>query len=87
MTLQIKFVRITNKICRERNVQMKLDIAKLDNYRLKALLNQQELADKANVSRATVSTIMNRGTCSKATLFKLAKALDVEPVELLKVEG
>ncbi|MGB4610328.1 MAG: helix-turn-helix transcriptional regulator [Saccharofermentanales bacterium] len=66
---------------------MKLDITKLDNFRLKAVLNQQELADKANISRATVSTIMSRGTCSKPTLFKLAKALDVEPVELLLVEG
>lgn len=66
---------------------MRIDLEKFKELYMLKLLTQTELADKANVSRATVSTIMNRGTCSKATLFKLAKALDVKPVELLKVEG
>ncbi|NLJ70690.1 MAG: helix-turn-helix transcriptional regulator [Clostridiaceae bacterium] len=66
---------------------MKIDLEKLKELCMIRLLTQTELADKANISRATVSTIMYRGTCSKPTLFKLAKALDVEPVELLKVEG
>jgi len=62
---------------------MKLDIEQLEFYRMSLMLNQGELAQKADISQATLSTLKNRGTCSKATLKKIARALEVDPTELL----
>lgn len=66
---------------------MRIDLEKIKELYMQMLLTQTELADKANVSRATVSAVMNRGTCSKGTLIKLANALQVEPQELLMIES
>lgn len=63
---------------------MKIDVQKLEYLRMLKMWTQQELADTAGISRATVSAIVFRGTCSKPTLFKLAKALEVDPVDLLQ---
>lgn len=40
-------------------------------------LNQSELADKANMSRGTLSVIMNGKSCRPETVLRLANALDV----------
>ena len=57
---------------------------RLKNLRVRRALTQQELADRAGIS----SNALNRIERSKAephmsTLRKLAKALDVDPTELL----
>ena len=57
---------------------------RLKNLRIRRALTQQELADKAGIS----SNALNRIEPSKAephmsTLRKLAKALDVDPSELV----
>ena len=58
---------------------------RLKNLRIRRALTQQELAEKAGIS----SNALNRIELSKAephmsTLRKLAKALDVDPTELIE---
>jgi len=58
---------------------------KLKNERRKNGLSQLELAEKAKVGLATISMaeIAQQDLTTK-TLYKIAKALDIEPYELLK---
>jgi transcriptional regulator with XRE-family HTH domain len=56
----------------------------LKAIRTRRLLTQEELADKAGVSAATVVNIeRNNQEPHFRTIRKLAKALDVDPTELL----
>jgi transcriptional regulator with XRE-family HTH domain len=60
---------------------------KLRNLRDERYLSQRELADKANVSPATVFKLeANRSEPHPRTIRKLAKALGVEPSELAPKE-
>jgi transcriptional regulator with XRE-family HTH domain len=52
---------------------------RLKNLRIRRALTQQELADRAGIS----SNALNRIELSMSTLRKLAKALDVDPSELI----
>jgi transcriptional regulator with XRE-family HTH domain len=57
---------------------------KLKEARIRRLLTQEELAEKAGVSAATVVNIeRNNQEPHFRTIRKLAKALDVDPTELL----
>lgn len=47
-------------------------------------MNLSQLAEKADVSRQTLSTIKNRCTCKALTAYKLAAALDVDVTEILQ---
>ena len=56
----------------------------LKNARTRRLLTQEELADKAGVSAATVVNIeRDNQEPHFRTIRKLAKALDVDPTDLL----
>jgi transcriptional regulator with XRE-family HTH domain len=56
----------------------------LKNARTRRLLTQEELAEKAGVSAATVVNIERDNQEPQfRTIRKLAKALDVDPIELL----
>ena len=56
----------------------------LKNARTRRLLTQEELAEKAEVSAATVVNIeRNNQEPQFRTIRKLAKALDVDPTELV----
>ena len=56
----------------------------LKNTRTRRLLTQEELAEKAGVSAATVVNIERDNQEPQfRTIRKLAKALDVDPTELL----
>lgn len=58
--------------------------ARLRRLRERAGLTQNELADKAKVGRATISRIENgRMYAHTATLRRLAKALDIDLVDLI----
>lgn len=64
---------------------MKLDISKLRLLQLEAgLPTQGAFAEAAGITRQTLSTILNRGSCSLPTLAKLAAALHVDPAALIK---
>ena len=58
---------------------------KLKKIRLRRAMSQRKLADAADVSqRAIVDLEANRREPHPSTLGKLARALDVEPSELLE---
>lgn len=63
---------------------MKIDKIKFITEMAKKNLNQKDLAQKANLSKATVSYIVNGKSCADETVQKLAKALDVDVKELLE---
>ncbi len=56
----------------------------LRNVRTRRLLTQDELADKAGVSQSTIANIeRNNAAPQFRTIRRLAKALDVDPTELV----
>ena len=61
---------------------------KLREIRKRALLTQQQLADKSGVGVTTIIRVeRNQVEPQSRTIRKLAKALGVEPHELLKGEA
>ena len=57
---------------------------KLREVRTRRLLTQDELAEKASVSQSTIANIeRNNAEPQFRTIRKLAKALDIDPTELL----
>ena len=57
---------------------------RLKTLRIRRALTQQELADRAGVSSNALNRIeLNKAEPHMSTLRKLAKALDVDPTELL----
>jgi len=57
---------------------------RLKTLRVRRALTQQELADRAGVGKNTVNRIeRNAGEPHMSTLRKLAKALSVDPAELV----
>lgn len=62
---------------------------KLNTWKIKLLLAEREmsisnLAIKIGVSRQQVSDLLKRETCTLKTLGRIAKALDVPVVEIVK---
>ena len=58
---------------------------RLKTLRVRRALTQQELADRADVSSNTLNRIeLNKAEPHMSTLRKLAKALDVDPTELIE---
>jgi transcriptional regulator with XRE-family HTH domain len=57
---------------------------KLREIRTRRLLTQDELAEKAGVSQSTIANIeRDNAEPQFRTIRKLAKALDIEPTDLL----
>ena len=66
---------------------LKLDRKKLELAMADKCLNFKELKDIANISNSTISKILeSKMPLSPKILGKIAKALDVKPVELIKNE-
>jgi transcriptional regulator with XRE-family HTH domain len=59
----------------------------LKRVRLERFLSQQNLADEAGVTEATVNRIEHGQPARLSTIRKLAAALKVEPSELIKGES
>ena len=67
---------------------MEVDVAKLRELRRRRVLTLEELAQKAGVGRNTVWRLEHGMMGAQPrTIRKLARALDVEPEELVKTEG
>jgi transcriptional regulator with XRE-family HTH domain len=67
---------------------MEVDMAKLRELRRRRVLTLEELAQKAGVGRNTIWRLEHGVMGAQPrTIRKLAKALDVEPEELVKTEG
>ena len=63
---------------------MKLDVKKVLLRMAYLNLNQQRLAERAGVSRQTISSVMNGRNCRPELLGKIAKALEVNPEEIIE---
>lgn len=46
-----------------------------------------DVANEAGLSRRTLSSVMQTGVCRTDTLGKIARALGVEPEQLMDMEG
>jgi transcriptional regulator with XRE-family HTH domain len=67
---------------------MEVDMARLRELRRRRVLTLEELAEKAGVGRNTIWRLEHGLMGAQPrTIRKLAKALDVEPEELVKTEG
>lgn len=62
---------------------MRIDRNKVYLLLAKSLCTQQALADKAGVSRQTMSAVMNGRNCRPELLGRIAKALEVEPEQII----
>ncbi|RGQ84298.1 hypothetical protein DWY77_04505 [Megamonas rupellensis] len=66
---------------------VKLNKRHFDNAMAKKLFNPTDLAKQAGLSDATIGSIIkDNGFKSYNALGKVAKALDVEPIELIQDE-
>jgi transcriptional regulator with XRE-family HTH domain len=64
---------------------MEVDVARLRELRRRRVLSLEELAEKADVGRNTIWRLEHGVMGAQPrTIRKLAKALDVEPEELVK---
>lgn len=64
---------------------IKLNKINFDNAMAKKLFNPTNLAKKAGLSDATIGNIIkDNGFKSHNALGRVAKALDVEPIDLIK---
>lgn len=62
---------------------------KLKTDYIKFLMNgrtQKEISDLSGISRNWLGTTLKRGCASMNVVNKLAKALEVEPIEIVKLE-
>jgi transcriptional regulator with XRE-family HTH domain len=66
---------------------LEIDMAKLRRLRRRAALSQRELAERAGITQETVSRLEHGHHAARgSTLRRLAKALGVQPHELIKGE-
>ena len=63
---------------------IRINIKKLIILMYEHGLNNQQLANKSNVSRVTVSNIKCGKSCSSETVFKIAEALDISIDDLIE---
>lgn len=65
---------------------MKVSTSKIKSMMIENLMTQQMLADKSGVCRLTINSTLLKGSCSIPTVGKIAKALGVDPVEIIEME-
>lgn len=63
---------------------MRIDRVKLISEMARRDMTVIKLAQLAGVSRLTVSSVKRGASCSSGTVFKIAKALNVDPADLLE---
>lgn len=50
-------------------------------------MTQADLATRSGISRQSVSTILTRGTAAPKNVYRLARALGVDPAEIVAEKG
>lgn len=65
---------------------MKISSRKIAQQMSSKLLTQAQLATAAGVSRATINATLLKGSCSIQTVGKIARALGVDPAEIIEME-
>ena len=65
---------------------VEVNVRRLRALRRKRVLSLRELDELADVSKDTLSRIERTGTAYPSTIRKIAKALDVDPSELVPDE-
>jgi transcriptional regulator with XRE-family HTH domain len=63
---------------------VEVDVVKLKNLRNQKVLTIEQLATLAGVSKNTISKAEQGGSIYPSSVHKIARALDVEPSELVK---
>lgn len=64
---------------------MKIQRAKIEMIQAKKGMSCKQIANKANIDPRTLSVILRRGSCRPESLGKIARALDVEPADIMEV--
>lgn len=65
---------------------MQIDSFKIKMLMLDKEMNQGSLAKKMNSSRQWLGAVLDRGHASMNYISKMAKALEVDPKEIVKLE-
>lgn len=65
---------------------MEINAKKLEVLLARNGLNQVQLSESSGVSRQSICTTIKRGSCSPATAYKLAKALNIDVEEIIQKE-
>lgn len=87
---EIKFIiTISNEISFEfykEGENMKVNKEALYLAMARACLNRRELAEKAGIPESTLQGVINRRGVRPATLGKVARALGIDPLEIIEQE-
>ena len=67
-------------------VLVEVNVRKLRSLRRKRVLSLRELGERAGVSKDTLSRIERSGTAYPSTIRKIARALEIDPSELVPDE-
>ena len=65
---------------------MNINARRIQRHMCANLMTQLQLAEAAGVSRATINCTLLKGSCSIQTVGKIAKALGVDPAEIIEME-
>jgi transcriptional regulator with XRE-family HTH domain len=63
---------------------VEVDVVKLKSLRQQRVLTIEQLAEKARVSKNTISKAERGGSVYPSSIHKIASALQVDPSELVK---
>ena len=62
---------------------MKINSELIEKMMFERLWTQEDLAKASGISRATVSSVTRHGSGARSTVYKIAQALNVDPMELV----
>ena len=65
---------------------MRIDTTKVLLLLAEQGITKTVLAERSGICRQNISMILGRGTCTPASVGKLAKGLGVEPMDIIKKE-
>lgn len=66
---------------------MRIDKNKISFVMAERDMLQKDLAEEAGMSRGNLSTLINGKNCQARTIFRIAKALNVDVTEIMETEN